>query len=103
MRQTEAEVAESIVETFGSSHTREPNERDPSTAKIEALAERICAAGEESAATLFVLMGTLQDSTDPKALAHSAKHLAFTRCGELNAYGIVDAQLAVLQRELLPA
>lgn len=103
VRQTEAEAAESTVETFGSSETSEPNERDPSAAKIEALAERICAAGEESAAALFVLMGMLQDSTDPKALAHSAKHLAFTRCGELNVYGIVDAQLAVLQRELLPA
>jgi hypothetical protein len=46
-------------------------------------------------------MGTLQDSTDPKALVNSAKHLAFTRCGELNAYGIVNAQLTALQRELL--
>ena len=102
VRQAEAETDHSIVETFDSSQTPEPNDHDPSAAKVEVLAERICAAGEESAAALFVLMGTLQDSADPKALANSAKHLAFTRCGELNAYGIVDAQLALLQRELLP-
>jgi hypothetical protein len=101
VRQAEAEAAESIVETFGASQTREPNGRDPSAAKVEALVERICAGGEESAAALLVLMGTLQDSTDPKALVNSAKHLAFTRCGELNAYGIVNAQLTALQRELL--
>ncbi|HSE19388.1 MAG TPA: hypothetical protein VLB46_20165 [Pyrinomonadaceae bacterium] len=69
--------------------------------KIEALAEIICGAGDKPAAALFVLMGTLQNSSDPATLAHTAKHFAFTRCGELNAYGMVDAQIAVLESQLL--
>src|SRR6185503_10770606 len=44
-----------------------PDEDDSSRRKIEALAEIICGAGEQSAAALFVLMGTLQDSTEPEA------------------------------------
>ena len=47
-----------------------------------------------------MLMGALQHSNEPKALAHVAKHLAFTRCGEFNVYGMVDSQLVVLEREL---
>jgi hypothetical protein len=46
-------------------------------------------------------MATLENSTHPKALANTAKHLAFTRCGELNLYGMVDAQIPVLEDELL--
>ncbi|HEX6716544.1 MAG TPA: hypothetical protein VF088_05505 [Pyrinomonadaceae bacterium] len=38
---------------------------------------------------------------DPQALANTAKHFAFTRCGELNVYGMVDAQIAVVKDELL--
>ena len=95
--------------THGSATTREekphvnqtPNEADPSRKKIEALAEIICSGGEESAAALLVLMGTLEHSTHPKVLAHTAKHLAFTRCGELNFNGMVDAQIALLEGELL--
>ena len=74
---------------------------DSSREKIEALAEMICNGGEESSAALFVLMGALQNSTEPKALAHVVKHFAFTRCGELNVYGMVDSQMAELERELL--
>ena len=48
-------------------------------------------------------MGTLEKSRDPKLLANSAKHLAFTRCGESNLFGMVDAQLAVVESELLAA
>lgn len=55
--------------------------------KIEALVEIICGAGDGPAAALFVLMGTLQNSTEPEALAHAAKHIAFTHCGERNVYG----------------
>ena len=44
--------------------------------KIEALAEIIGGAGNQSAAALLVLMGMLESSTDPKALAHTAKHFA---------------------------
>jgi hypothetical protein len=29
-----------------------------------------------------------------------AKHLAFTRCGELNLNGMVDVQIAMLEGEL---
>jgi len=45
---------------------------------------------------MFVLMGTLQNSTHSKVLANTAKHFAFTRCSELNLYGMVDAQIAVV-------
>ena len=68
---------------------------------LEALADIICGAGRESAAALFVLMGKLQDATDPQTFAHTAKHFAFTRCGELNVFGMVDAQIALLEGELL--
>jgi hypothetical protein len=38
-----------------------------------------------------------------KALANAAKHFAFTRCVDLNVYGMVDAQIATLESELLAA
>ena len=69
--------------------------------RIEALAEIICGAGDESAGALFVLMGMLEHSTQPNALANTVKHFAFTCCGELNLFGMVDAQIVVLERELL--
>jgi hypothetical protein len=78
-----------------------PDASEPMGPKIEALAEIICRAGDESAGALFVLMGTLQHSTNPEVLANTAKHLAFTRCGEFNLFGMVDAQIAVLEGELL--
>ena len=77
------------------------DEADPSREKIETLAEIICGAGNDSAAALLVLMGTLQNSADPTILAHTVEHFAFTRCGELNAFGMVDAQIAALEGELL--
>jgi len=89
-----------LREDASDSQILETNE-DDSRKKLEALAEIICGAGDDSAAALFVLMGTLQNSTDPKALANSAKHFAFTRCGELNVFGMVDAQIAVVGQELL--
>ena len=46
-------------------------------------------------------MGTLENSRDPKLLANMAKHFAFSLCGELNLYGMVDAQLAIVEGELL--
>jgi hypothetical protein len=57
-------------------------------------------AGTKSAA-LLVLMATLEDAAHPKELANMAKHVAFTRCGELNCCGMVDAQIAVLESALL--
>jgi hypothetical protein len=46
-------------------------------------------------------MAALENATHPKALAKTAKHLAFTRCGELNFCNLVDAQIAVVESELL--
>ena len=77
------------------------DEDDSSRRKIEALAEIICTAGDQSAAALFVLMGEMQNSADPEVLANTVKHFAFTRCGELNVFGMVDAQIAVVEGELL--
>jgi len=69
--------------------------------KIEALTEMICRAGDEPSAALLVLLARLENSTHPKAIANTAKHLAFTRCGELNLYGMVDAQIAILEDRLM--
>ena len=72
--------------------------------KIEALAEILCRAGDEpetKSAALLVLMATLENSAHPKAVLNLAKHFAFTRCGELNSYGMLDAQIATLEGELL--
>jgi len=71
--------------------------------KIEALTEMICRAGDEPAAALLVLMSLLEDAPHPKALANAVKHVAFTHCGRLNLYGMVDAQIALLESELLPS
>ena len=70
--------------------------------RIEALTEMICRAGDEPAAALLVLMSMLEDAPHPKALANAVKHVAFTHCGRLNLYGMVDVQIALLERELLP-
>ena len=73
---------------------------DSTEEKIEALTNLICRAGDEPSAALLVLLSIIENSTHPKALANTAKHLAFTRCGELNLNGMVDAQLAILERTL---
>jgi hypothetical protein len=83
-------------------HEEKPHVNENSTErKIESLAEIICGAGNESAAALFVLMGTMQNSDEPEVLAHTVKHFAFTRCGELNVFGMVDTQIEIIARELL--
>ena len=96
-----ADAGEKIIDTTEFSETSEFNEDDSSEEKIETLAEIICRAGDEPAAALLVLMGTLENSAHPKVLANTAKHFAFTRCGESNLYGMVDAQVAVAEAELL--
>jgi hypothetical protein len=83
------------------SQAPETDADDSSEEKIEVLAEIICRAGDESAAALFVLMGTMENATNPKLLANTAKHFAFTRCAESNLYGMVDAQITVIEGELL--
>jgi len=96
-----ADAGENVVEDFQS---LENDRDDVSEEKIAALAEMICRDGDEPAmksAALLVLMAALENATHPKALANTAKHLAFTRCGELNFCNMVDAQIAVVESELL--
>jgi hypothetical protein len=93
-----ADAGETIIDNL---NITEADEDDSGEAKIETLAEMICQAGDRPAAALLVLMATLENASHPKALANTAKHLAFTRCGELNLCGMVDAQIAVLEGELL--
>jgi hypothetical protein len=68
--------------------------------KIEALVDLICRAGDEATVALLVPLATLEDSAHPKALANTAKHFAFTRCGESNVYGMVDAQISLMEGDL---
>ena len=99
-----ADAGEAVVDNLDFEETPEPNEENSNEEKIETLTEIICRAGDEpetKAAALLVLMATVENSTHPKALANTAKHRAFTRCGELNLYGMVDAQIAVAEGELL--
>jgi len=97
-----ADARESIMENLPI--TDEINDDDSGEEKSEALAEILCRAGDEpetKSAALLVLMATIENATHPKALANIAKHLAFARCGELNINGMVDAQVAMLERKLL--
>ena len=96
-----ADAGETIIDTIDFSQTPETVEHSSIEEKIETLAEIICAAGDEPAAALFVLMGTLEHSTQPKLLANTAKHFAFTCCGESNLYGMVDAQIPVIEGALM--
>ncbi len=96
-----AEAGESVVENMSTAAT---SENDSTEQRVETLAEMICRAHEPGirAAALLVLMSALENANDPKSLAKNAKHYAFTRCGEMNVCGMVDAQIAMLERELLP-
>jgi hypothetical protein len=99
-----ADAGEAIVDNLGFDETTETNNDDSNEEKIEALTELICRAGDEPgtrAAALLVLMATVENSSHPKALANTAKHLAFARCADLNLYGMVDAQITVAEGELL--
>lgn len=82
-------------ETFGGDSIEE---------KIKAMSGLVCRAGDEpeiKSAALLILMSVLESSPHAKALAHQLKHFAFTRCGELNLCGMIDAQIPVLENELL--
>jgi len=96
-----AEAGETIIDTLDFSQTSDPSDDESEVEKVEALTEIICRAGGETVAALFVLMGRFQNSNQPEVLANAAKHYAFTRCGELNIFGMVDAQIAVVEGELL--
>ena len=95
-----ADAGEPIIDD---SHLVETNE-EAIDEKLEQIAEMIFQAGDQPetrAAALLVLMSMLENSEDPRVLANHLKHLAFTRCGELNCYGMVDAQIAAIESELL--
>jgi hypothetical protein len=97
-----ADAGESIMENLPI--TDEISHDDLDEEKIEALAEILCRAGNEpgtKSAALLVLMATIENAVHPKALANTAKHVAFARCGELNIDGMVDAQVAMLEYKLL--
>jgi len=96
-----ADAGEMIVDTIDLSETTEASEDLSTENQISALCELICQAGGEPAAALFVLMGRLEHSSEPKVIANTAKHVAFSRCADLNLYGIVDAQLDLIEAELL--
>jgi len=96
-----ADAGEPIIDD---SHLLETTEEISTEEKLERLAELICHANgqpETRWAALLVLMSTLENSTEPKVLANHVKHIAFTRCGELNCFGMVDSQIAAIESELL--
>jgi hypothetical protein len=94
----------SIMDTSFSEIPVTSFEDDSSEAKIEALTDLICRAGDEpetKSAALLVLMATLENAVHPKVLANTAKHVAFTRCSDLNLCGMIDTQIAVIESELI--
>jgi len=96
-----ADAGEPIIDD---SHLLEANEEVSTEEKVERLAEMICRSGDRSettSAALLVLMSALENSPQPKVLANQVKHIAFVRCGELNCYGMVNAQIAAIESELL--
>ena len=98
-----ADAGETLCDTVDFSQTPDTSEHHSSNEKIEALVEMICRAGDEpetKAAALLVLLATIEDSKHPKAVANTAKHLALTRCGELNLFGMVEEQVATVEHEL---
>lgn len=99
-----ADAGETLFDTVDFSQSPNASEPDASEERVEALVQIICRAGDEpetKTAALLVLMARIEYSTHPKSLANAAKHLAFTRCGELNLCGIVEAQIAKVEDELL--
>jgi hypothetical protein len=93
-----------LIDTDVFSQTPATMEDDSDEERIKALAEMICRAGDEpgtKSAALLILMATVENASHPKAAANAAKQFAFTRCGELNLHGMVDAQISVLEVELL--
>ena len=96
-----ADAGEPIIDD---SHLTKANEELSTEEKLERLAELICEAGDQpetKAAALLVLMSTLENSTQPRVLANRVKHIAFTRCGELNCFGMIEMQIATIESELL--
>ena len=82
--------------------TGDESENDSTEQRVEALAEMICQSDDSSirSAALLVLLAAVETADDSKSLAKTAKHCAFNRCSELNVFGMVDVQIAMLEREL---
>ena len=97
-----AEAGENIGDTVESLRAPVPHEANFTLGKVEAVSEIICRAGDEPAAALFTLMETLESATHPKVGATRAKHVAFSHCGELHVYDMIDAQIAEVERQFLP-
>ena len=94
-----AEAGEDVLDSVQST-----NEDEDNGEMIEALTELICRAGDEPAiksAALVLLMSAIETATEPRALANTAKHIALTRCSELNYCGVFDAQIETFESELL--
>jgi hypothetical protein len=94
-----ADAGESVVDNMAAADL---SENDSIEQRVEAMAEMICQGDDHGirAAALLVLLAALENADDPKSLANNAKHCAFTRCGEMNVYGMVDVQVAMIEREL---
>lgn len=94
-----ADAGESIVDNMAA---QDESENDLTERKVEALAEMICQGDDPRtrAVALLMLMDSMEKADDPKSPARTAKHCAFTRCGEMNVYGMVDVQIEMLEREL---
>jgi hypothetical protein len=98
-----ADAGETLFDTLDFSQEPDTSQCHSSDEKVEALAEMICRGRDQpetKSAALLVLMATIENSTHPKVLANTAKHLALTRCGELNLFRMVEAQVAIVEREL---
>ena len=63
------------VEAINFSETPQTFEDNLREDKIRALTEMICQESDEAAATLFVLMATLENATNPKLLANRVKEI----------------------------
>ena len=99
-----ADAGEEIGAPLKIEEMPEVKDDDSNEEKIEALTELICRTGDEpetKTAALLVLMATVESSSHPKALANTAKNLAFIRSAELNLNGMVEAEIAVAESELL--
>lgn len=98
------DAGERLIDTVDfSQEPQARNDDDLHVDKIEALAEIICRDGDGpdvKSAALLVLMAALEDSPHPKALANTAKHLAFNHCAGRNLCGMVDAEVRIIEAEL---
>lgn len=98
-----AETGDTILDTVNIPGLQR-NHRELSRQDAQILAKIICSddhdPGNRSAA-LLVLMAALETSAKPKDTCYVIKQFAFARCGELNLFGMVDAQVELLQGELL--